>query len=180
MEQARPFHAQGFRPDLRHQSCSGGPFAAHTQGGQKAVDSKFPPSVRETRQRRENRINQNCYDQGPRTSQVVCQNSEEDASQRPAHNENGEDDPAIPSNVLGRTVSPQKFFERRRHHLGVNQRVHGIEDPTKPCHEQDQPLISCEFFHGEAGFRSVSEGGCPSGQGFIGAFPARQTRSKGF
>ena len=87
---------------------------------------------------------------------MVRDDPEQHAADGPADQEDGKNDPPVPSYGLradgirtdrsGASRGCQQVFQRGMEDDGVNRRVHGIEDPPEPGHQQDEPLIWSDAF----------------------------------
>ena len=132
LEDGRDPRAPLLRPGLGKERSADGPFAADTERGEETEDHQLPPSLREERKAREQRVGQDGQDQRATAAEPVADDAEEGAAQGPAEQERRLDPRAVERHGRVGLLDHEQLGHEDRGDERIQVQVEAVEEPTEP------------------------------------------------
>src|SRR5262249_22157634 len=139
---AEDARAIGDRERFGDQGNSNNNLAAGAKPAEEAKDAQLQWGMRETLQRREYAVGENADGEGAYPADVVGDDSEQEAAERPAQQADHAQDAADAADIGQRRVAAEQLGQSRTKDERVEAEVGCVERPAGPDDKENQPLIA--------------------------------------
>src|SRR6266481_7932926 len=112
--------------------------------GEETIDRKIDRRLRQPLQPGEDAVDQDAQRQGSNPADIVGDDAEGEAAERPAEQTDRAEEPADTADLGDRRLPAQELGQRRAQHQRKQTEIGGIERPARPNDKEDQPLIAGE------------------------------------
>ena len=116
--------------DLGHQWNADDDFGAGADTGEEAQDAEHRGALREALQRGEYRDDGDAQRQGADAADIIGDDAEEEAAQRPAEQADHGEDAADPADIGDSRIAAHQFCQGRVQHKGEKPEIGAVEGPS--------------------------------------------------